>query len=82
MNAAYEHKPKMTFIGFSTIICSNAGYVKCPEFWDAPFFSPKATMEEVTGRMGKYRRSIRCWTNGHYFTIRQHFGRSFITSGC
>lgn len=37
MNAAYEHKPKMTFIGFSTIICSNAGYVKCPEFWDTEY---------------------------------------------
>lgn len=33
MQASYEHKPSMTFIGFSTTIRSDEGYVKCPEFW-------------------------------------------------
>ncbi len=37
MNVKYEHKPEMTFIGFSTTIHSNEGYVKCPEFWDKEY---------------------------------------------
>ena len=37
MNIAYEHKPKMTFIGFSTKIGSDEGYSKCPEFWDKEY---------------------------------------------
>ena len=37
MNILYEHKPPMTFIGFSTVICPNEGYVKCPEFWDKEY---------------------------------------------
>lgn len=37
MNAAYEHKPQMTFIGFSAIIRPDEGYQKCPEFWDKEY---------------------------------------------
>ena len=37
MNIIYEHKPKMTFIGFSTAISPNEGYIKCPEFWDKEY---------------------------------------------
>ena len=33
MNVTYEHKPAMTFIGFSTSIRPEEGYQKCPEFW-------------------------------------------------
>ena len=37
MNVKYEHKPAMTFIGFSTFIRPEEGYVKCPEFWDKEY---------------------------------------------
>ena len=37
MKVTYEHKPEMTLIGFSTTICSNEGYTKCPEFWDKEY---------------------------------------------
>ncbi len=37
MEVTYEHKPPMTLIGFSTTICSNEGYTKCPEFWDKEY---------------------------------------------
>lgn len=37
MNFVYEHKPSMTFIGFSTVIRPDEGYVKCPEFWDREY---------------------------------------------
>ena len=37
MNAAYEHKPQMTLIGFSTITRPDEGYQKCPEFWDKEY---------------------------------------------
>lgn len=37
MKATYEHKPEMTFIGFSTQIAPNEGYEKCPEFWDREY---------------------------------------------
>lgn len=37
MNAVYEHKPQMTFIGFSTIINPDEGFTKCPEFWDKEY---------------------------------------------
>ena len=37
MKFQYEHKPAMTLIGFSTMIRSNEGYVKCPEFWDKAY---------------------------------------------
>ena len=37
MNAVYEHKPARTFIGFSTSIRPEEGYVKCPEFWDREY---------------------------------------------
>ena len=37
MNIAYEHKPAMTFIGFSTSIRPEEGYQKCPEFWDREY---------------------------------------------
>ena len=34
MNVTYEHRPAMTFIGFSTSIRPEEGKQKCPEFWD------------------------------------------------
>ena len=37
MNVIYEHKPAMTFIGFSTFIRPEEGYRKCPEFWDREY---------------------------------------------
>ena len=37
MNVTYEHKPAMTFIGFSTSIRPEEGYQKCPEFWDKEY---------------------------------------------
>ena len=37
MNVTYEHKPSMTFIGFSTSIRPEEGYQKCPEFWDREY---------------------------------------------
>lgn len=37
MNVTYEHKPEMTFIGFSTSIRQDEGYIKCPEFWDKEY---------------------------------------------
>ena len=37
MNVTYEHKPAMTFIGFSTTIRPEEGYQKCPEFWDQAY---------------------------------------------
>lgn len=37
MNITYEHKPAMTFIGFSTSIRPEEGYTKCPEFWDKEY---------------------------------------------
>lgn len=37
MNVKYEHKPSMTFIGFSTSIRPEEGYVKCPEFWEKEY---------------------------------------------
>lgn len=37
MKVTYEHKPAMTFIGFSTSIRPEEGYQKCPEFWDKEY---------------------------------------------
>ena len=37
MKVKYEHKPTMTFIGFSTFIRPEEGYVKCPEFWEKEY---------------------------------------------
>ena len=37
MNVKYEHKPAMTFIGFSTSIRAEEGYQKCPEFWEQEY---------------------------------------------
>lgn len=37
MNTAYEHKPEMTFIGFSTWIRVEEGYRQCPEFWEREY---------------------------------------------
>ncbi|MGN0699501.1 MAG: hypothetical protein ACI4J8_00720 [Oscillospiraceae bacterium] len=37
MTVKYEHKKAMTFIGFSTSIRPEEGYVKCPEFWDKEY---------------------------------------------
>ena len=37
MNTAYEHKNKLTFIGYHAQIAPDEGYKKCPEFWDREF---------------------------------------------
>lgn len=37
MNVTYEHKPAMTFIGYSTSIRPEEGNQKCPEFWDKEY---------------------------------------------
>ena len=37
MNVTYEHKPAMTFIGYSTSIRPEEGYQKCPQFWDLEY---------------------------------------------
>lgn len=37
MKVNYEHKKAMTFIGFSTSIRPDEGYVKCPEFWEKEY---------------------------------------------
>ena len=37
MNIRYEHKPAMTFIGYSTFIRPEEGYQKCPEFWEKEY---------------------------------------------
>ena len=37
MKVTYEHKPVMTFIGYSTSIRPEEGYTKCPEFWDEEY---------------------------------------------
>lgn len=37
MNVTYEHKPEMTFIGFSTSVRPDEGYIKCPEFWNKEY---------------------------------------------
>ena len=49
MNVRYEHKPAMTLIGFSTVIRSGEGYVKCPEFWDTEYTQKYARLWQ-TGR--------------------------------
>ena len=37
MNVTYEHKPALTFIGYSTSIRPEEGYQKCPEFWEKSY---------------------------------------------
>ena len=37
MNATYEHKNELTFIGFYTEITPEEGYQKCSEFWDKAY---------------------------------------------
>lgn len=37
MNVRYEHRLTMTFIGFSTTIRPDEGYIRCPEFWDREY---------------------------------------------
>ena len=37
IKVTYEHKPAITFIGFSTSIRPEEGYQKCPEFWDKEY---------------------------------------------
>ena len=37
MKLTYEHKPALTFIGFSTSIRPEEGYQKCPEFWEKEY---------------------------------------------
>ena len=44
MNIAYEHKPAMTFIGYSTSIRPEEGYTKCPEFWDKEYVQKYARL--------------------------------------
>ena len=47
MNVTYEHKPAMTFIGFSTSIRPEEGYQKCPEFWDREYAQPGLRMRHL-----------------------------------
>ena len=44
MNAAYEHKNELTFIGYHTQIAPDEGYKKCPEFWDKEFAAKYARL--------------------------------------
>ncbi len=44
MNATYEHKREMTFIGYHTRIAPEEGYQKCPEFWDKEFAAKYARL--------------------------------------
>lgn len=44
MNAAYEHKTKLTFIGYHTEIAPGEGYQKCPEFWEKEFAAKYARL--------------------------------------
>ena len=37
MKLTYEHKPALTFIGFSTSIRPEEGYQRCPEFWEKAY---------------------------------------------
>lgn len=37
MNYYYDHKAKMSFIGFHTEIKPGEGYIRCPEFWDEEY---------------------------------------------
>ena len=37
MDICYEHKVDLTFIGFSTEIAPEEGYIKCPEFWEEAY---------------------------------------------
>ena len=37
MNATYEHKNELTFIGFHAEIAPDEGCKKCPEFWDKEY---------------------------------------------
>ena len=52
MNATYEKKKAMTFIGYHTEIRPDEGYVKCPEFWEKEYNQKYArlwqTMEPET----------------------------------
>lgn len=62
MNVLYEHKQKMTFIGFSTHVRPDEGYVKCPEFWEREYsekfarlwqtMKPETPVEEAILRCG------------------------------
>ena len=47
MQLTYEHKPAMTFIGFSTSIRPEEGYRKCPEFWDREYAQPGLRMRHL-----------------------------------
>jgi len=44
MNAIYEHKNELTFIGFHTEIAPDEGYKKCPEFWDKEYSAKYARL--------------------------------------
>lgn len=37
MNVTYEHKPALTFIGYSTQIPPDEGYIQCPAFWQEQY---------------------------------------------
>ncbi|MDD6011462.1 MAG: hypothetical protein PUC33_01310 [Oscillospiraceae bacterium] len=52
MKVTYEHKPAMTFIGFSTAIRPEEGYQKCPEFWDKEYAQKYARL---------WQTEMLCW---------------------
>lgn len=66
MNVTYEHKPVMTFIGYSTSIRPEEGYQKCPEFWDKEYSQKYARLWQTmqpetaggTGHPGKRRGPV------------------------
>lgn len=44
METKYEHKPELTFIGFSAVFNHEEGYRKCPEFWEKEYYQRFATL--------------------------------------
>ena len=58
MKYRYEHKPAMTLIGFSIMICPNEGYVKCPEFWDTEYTRKYARLRQTGSPETPIERAI------------------------
>lgn len=58
MKLQYEHKPAMTLIGFSTMIKSGEGYVRCPEFWDKEYAQKYARLWQTKNPETPMERAI------------------------
>jgi len=77
MQVKLEQKPEMTFIGLSTEIRPEEGYVKCPAFWDKEYnqrfahlwqtMKPETAVEKaiLENKIGMYAL---CICNGNGFT--------------